>query len=190
MRKLQIYWDMDGVLADFDSAKRRVLAGEEIHHTNDNAHALTPEGRAQKRKVAGIIEEDPYTFFRSLLPFNEMLRLVNRTAETHGRFSILTATPGRLSVRGREEARRGKRDWLSAHLPVHSDLWFDPTGERESKGAYVGRYNRDRIQVLIDDRASNCKEWEAAGGTAILHTSLEDTAERLESLQTARLISC
>ena len=44
------------------------------------------------------------------------------------------------------------------------------------------RYCKGPESILIDDYEKNIREWQEAGGTAILHTSAENTMEQLKEL--------
>ena len=48
---------------------------------------------------------------------------------------------------------------------------------KDHDGSHFGRPN-----VLIDDFPQNIKEWDAAGGIGILHTSAAESIKRLKEL--------
>ena len=89
------------------------------------------------------------------------------------RCEILTGVP--RPARGITTAGTDKIEWtrknLSPNVKVNIVL-------RKEKIQYC----KGPEDILIDDYAKNIREWQAAGGTAILHTSAESTLEQLKEL--------
>lgn len=66
-----------------------------------------------------------------------------------------------LTKAANEDAMQGKRDWLKANVPMMDDEHFICI----TKGRKVDHMKEEGI--LIDDDATNCKQWTKAGYTAI-----------------------
>ena len=66
-----------------------------------------------------------------------------------------------LTKAANEDAMQGKRDWLKVNVPMMDDEHFICI----TKGRKVDHMKEEGI--LIDDDATNCKQWTKAGYTAI-----------------------
>jgi 5'(3')-deoxyribonucleotidase len=155
--KSTIWFDLDGVLANFDKAADHALGGDHYRYT-----FIYGDDVLWQRLHAYP------NFFESmeLMPGAElMLRHVDLS-----RVKILTALPKTNSA----EINRQKREWVREHiiapLPVVTCFTKD-------KPQYCVPGD-----VLIDDRAINRDEWERRGGTFILHESAMSTIAQLERL--------
>jgi hypothetical protein len=79
---------------------------------------------------------------------------------------VLLSSPGEF-----RDAEAGKQNWVSENIPG-TTLFCDP---QKFRYAELGA-------ILIDDDPDNIGGWEQYGGTAILHTSLEDTKQKLKAV--------
>lgn len=70
-----------------------------------------------------------------------------------------------------------KWDFPISHAVLEDDRFVCTTSAR--KAEYINRFPL-RHKILIDDREQNCRDWFAAGGTAILHISAEQTIRALD----------
>ena len=163
-----IYLDMDGVLADF---KRGVL---ELCHM---------EAQDQNGKMDPETENRMWEKIRTTEHFYNRLELMPGAKEMFDaiyskyriRCEILTGVP--RPGRGITTAGQDKIAWthrlLSPEVKVNIVL-------RKEKILFC----KGPEDILIDDYAKNIREWQAAGGTAILHTGAESTLEQLKELGT------
>ena len=72
-----------------------------------------------------------------------------------------------------ETSRLGKRLWVKNNMPgIKLTL----------AQAYAKQNYAAPNHILIDDRADNINQWEAAGGIGILHTSTASTLTKLKEL--------
>lgn len=156
MSLFDLYIDSDGVLADFDALAYQILGNRHIHEV--------PKGT-----LWSTIERHG-SFFASLPLMEGADRLVDFAIEP-GRFrsvAVLTAT-------GHTPADAGdqKRVWYSEWRP---ELTVHIVTKSPDKAAFA-----HPMAILIDDRAKSIDPWVAAGGIGILHTSVDDTIERLRA---------
>ena len=162
---VKIYLDMDGVLADFDKGVR------------DFCHIL-PTSQNQGRGAG--YDDLMWAEIRKIDHFYARLELMPGAKELFGRIwekygkeqcEILTGIP--KPKRGILTAGKDKEDWTRRMLSedIRVNIVF-----REQKPEYC--HGKD--SYLIDDRESNIREWEAIGGTGILHRSAEETLRELE----------
>ncbi len=151
--KYKIYCDMDGVLTDFDSAYYE-LTGIDLagRHLND-ANFWEP------------IDKGGVKFWSDMKWKSDGKELWSY---------IEKYQPELLSAPSRQNSSRvGKHEWVDNHLPGVTLLL------RSAK------HKKDFAQpnhILIDDREDNINGWVENGGVGILHTSTNNTIEKLKEL--------
>jgi len=164
-----LYIDMDGVLADFPA-----WALSQDPTFTDITTPLTPDQQqliASNPRVFRDLEEMPRA--RSLM--NVALHFYT---ELQWDVSILTAVPREPHM---PWAFQDKMDWMRARWPLYP-VRFGPYAEDKQRHCTPG-------DILIDDKLSNCEQWQAQGGWAI-HYQAGDAggdceaqlAQRLEQL--------
>jgi len=80
-----------------------------------------------------------------------------------------------LSAPSRDKSSRlGKALWVRNKIPGTKLLL---------RYAKLKQQLATPTSILIDDRADNINQWEAAGGIGILHTSASNTIEQLKKLK-------
>lgn len=156
---MRFFWDMDGVLYDFDSLFRQVMPGVDMEDddawTWQELHAREPEMYLKGEAMPGIKEVFDF-------------------AATKGENCILTAIPRRWNW---PNVTKHKREWATKNLLIaHHRVKFGPYAEDKQ---YHVQYADD---VLIDDRIRNINQWEESGGIGILHKSPEETLEKIKSV--------
>lgn len=161
----RIYFDMDGVLADFQGGVVKLLGLEPVEQGKNTRES-------DDRLFAAMREFDH--FYSLLEPLPGALELFHAVYEKYGeKCEILTGVP--KPWRGIEHAKEDKIEWahriLSPKVVVHTPI-------RKDKILYCLGPN----SILIDDFVVNIKEWEKAGGRGILHRSAEATRSRLVNL--------
>jgi 5'-nucleotidase len=163
-----LYLDMDGVLADFDSAAAQFLKDYPRDPSNDQ----WPLGVwRQLVKVPHLYRNLP------LMPqAKELYDLAQQFAtELNWRVAILTAIPKGNDV---PDAFQDKVEWAKEHFPTLR-VYFGPYSADKQHHARTG-------DILVDDRRSNCEEWTRAGGIAVrvlpnaYATALDQLRELLE----------
>ena len=156
----KIYLDLDGVLADFNSAAQRAT-GEEVPDANLDA-------------MWADIRQVPH-FFNTLELMPGAKELFDALYARYGsQCEILTAVP--KAERGLETAVEDKIAW--AHRMLAEDIKVNVVLAVKDKRAFC----QGPGMVLIDDWKSNIKAWEKAGGTGILCRSCEEVVQELKAL--------
>ncbi len=150
---MQIFVDMDGVLADFD-AHHEAVFGTRPDKVADNVDW------AAVRAVEG--------FYLDMPPMPDLSALW----AVIGRHSpiVLTGVP-----RSVEEAADDKRAWVRKHLGANIEVRCCRSSEKY-RHATAG-------DILIDDWEKYRHLWVAAGGLWITHRSAEETIQELAHLE-------
>jgi 5'(3')-deoxyribonucleotidase len=156
----QIFLDMDGVLADFQTTCSEML-GLKIWNT-DEGHKLYD---LNKRELTAK------HMFRQLKPLPDAWKLVDYCLNSGIHTEILTAA----GTVNRTLVVKDKIDWVREH--IHPYWIVIPTFKGSQKAAFA-----HRKAVLIDDRLENIDHWKKAGGIGILHKTADKTIETLESV--------
>lgn len=152
---MELYVDMDGVLADFDGHFRDFYKGDSYDYSDKFGLDSMWEF---------INDNDPH-FFLNLkwMPGGEELwkfvRLYNPT---------ILSTPAYTVKACRED----KRKWIRSHLGPAVHYIFS-----NKKAKYA-----TPSSILIDDMEKNIRPWREAGGVGILHNSAEETISILKKL--------
>lgn len=137
MKKLKIYFDMDGVLANFDKAVN------EMRHLDEVPWIHIPN------------------FFRNLEPIGQpnitIAELQNRGYEVY----ILT----KVEIRDTPARAEDKKAWLQKYIPNMSLANTIIVPGHLSKLDYIRSNIED--SVLIDDYKGNLIEWQQKGGIAV-----------------------
>lgn len=155
VRKPHLYFDMDGVLADFDRHYEAVL-GYRPDKLLDNA---------DWNAVRQVRD-----FYLDIPPMPDLEELWTGTggfAATYDR-AVLTGVPSSVP-----EAADNKRAWVRRHLGEVETICCRSRDKRLH--CMPG-------DVLIDDWDKYRHLWEQAGGIFIVHTSARVTLERLEAM--------
>jgi 5'(3')-deoxyribonucleotidase len=158
--KIDIAFDLDGVLADFD--------GHYIKLFDVPPHIDDARG-----ELWSNIEKTP-SFFADLPTIPPMVELFRCASNVPNNVTIRVIT-GRPRTDRLPFAERDKRKW------VHNNLGSVETivclARDKQKHIVPGA-----ISVLIDDRIDNIHRWEEAGGWGIHHTSAASTRAALENI--------
>ena len=155
----RFFWDMDGVLYDFDRLFREVMPGVDI----ENDDAWSWEQLHQKCPQMYLLGQD---IPGSVQLFHDMA--------AHGENFILTAVPRRWSW---PDVTKHKRTWATFHLDIHPEkVRFGPYAEDKQYHCLGPK------DVLIDDRVRNIQQWECQGGTGIEFKSASQARKVLNNL--------
>jgi hypothetical protein len=148
--KPTIFFDLDGVIADFVRGTLRA------HGREDFPIADVRWGMEEQLGLSAADFWRPmgYDFWRNLGRYDDGLRLLRGAEKLIGpdRIAILTSA---ASNNGCIDA---KRDWIAEHLPGYERRTF--TGEAKFLFA-------ERSKLLVDDRDENCDRFCRAGGRAV-----------------------
>ena len=163
----KIYFDMDGVLADFERGVKELCG-------------LTPpsQNAPDNKKVA---DDEMWLKIKEVPHFYDVLELMTGAKEmfdtVYGKYGdkceILTGIP--KPKRGIVNAGEDKTKWV--HRLLSEDIKVNIVF-REDKPKYCA----GKGCILIDDMKKNIAEWEAMGGTGIQNISAAETMKRLGEL--------
>lgn len=150
---MQLYLDMDGVLADFDRRALEILG----------MPSRDFEGRYGAKAFWAVLQDSP-DFYNSFQPMIDAPFLVD--AVDHLNPIVLTGIP--LG----DWAPIQKRAWIETYFgyPV-----ITCRAKEKSLHCKPG-------DIIVDDRSEYRHLWEAAGGTWVLHTSAYDSIQQLKQL--------
>ena len=160
----KIYFDMDGVLADFDRGVTELCGLEPM-----------PQNIKPRNEQA---EDHMWEEIRKVEHYYDLLEIVpgakemfDRLYERYGhRCEILTGIP--KPRRGIVSAGDDKKAWVARLLSDRIKVNIVYSEEKY-------KYCTGPGCILIDDYDRNIRDWEAAGGTGILFTDAEDTIAQL-----------
>ena len=162
----KIYFDMDGVLADFDRGVREFCGMDAVSQDYGKKPGMDTLMWKRASKIPHFYDQ------LELMPgAKEMFDAVyNRYQD---RCEILTGIPKphRGMIGSAEDKTAWVRRLLSRDIVVHTVF-------KEQKPQFC--FGRDCI--LIDDLQRNIDAWEKTGGTGILHRSSADTLQILKDL--------
>lgn len=163
----KIYFDMDGVLADFERGVVEICG-------------LSPQSQNAKHRSQ---EEDDQMWIRikEVGHFYDKLELMpgakelfDAVHEKYGeRCQVLTGIP--KPKRGIETAKEDKIAWVKRLLA--DDIKVNAVLREEKPNYCTGKE-----YILIDDVERNIRDWNALGGTGILHVNAWDTLRQLKDL--------
>lgn len=156
---MQIFVDMDGVLADFDQHHEDVF-GERACKVKENV---------DWEKVRAIPN-----FYAGIPPMKDMWELWNYVCDVSinefgTRPIVLTGIPSSV-----EEAERNKRGWILN--------WLGPAVEVRCCLSKEKALHCKPGDILIDDWTKYKHLWVAEGGYFIVHTSAADTIKQMKQL--------
>lgn len=175
---LSVYFDQDGVLADFDGGL--VLAGLTADPAlNKSSAHLSQEDRARKRALYAAINDIDFFLDLPAMPGARALWAAATAYEP----IILTAAPdfglGEEDP-GFHKAARQKKTWVDKMIePLTDDRFICTVSAR--KTLFLG-HRPARHHLLIDDRTANIEAWIAAGGIGILHKNAETSIAAMNAL--------
>lgn len=153
---IMIYIDLDGVMADFYGAVESLTGSKEY-----------------SKDIWKVIEKED-NFFYNLKRCEGAWRLISYLESLYIKGEFLTALP--LPTGKLWQAQKDKVDWVRSTLQVN---WQVNCVQDWGHKRYFCRTNRD---ILIDDLERNCRDWEDAGGIAILHNNFDDTLKKLKDV--------
>ncbi len=163
----KIYFDMDGVLADFERGVKEICG---LTPPSQNAEHRQP---GEDDEMWAAIKACPH-FYDQLEFMPGAKEMFDVIYEKYGdKCEILTGIP--KPKRGIVNAASDKKKWVKRLLS--EDLVVNIVFREEKP-----QYCHGEGCVLIDDMESNIRDWKAMGGTGIVNVSAAGTMEQLREL--------
>lgn len=159
-----LYFDLDGVLVDFESGVRRELQKPKIETSN---------GRLVPSRSSGTTE-----FWANLDWLQGGQMLWNATKILYKNVMILSSAGTGMDDEKFSKVAAGKIEWCKKNLSLdENDIIIVPDKSMKKTHAHP-------TGILVDDNAKNIYEWNQACGTGILydHIHVRDVIEELEML--------
>ncbi len=148
MKTIQVFVDLDGVMADFDAGVVRITG--KLPHEQESGNAMWNAINSAEDFFQNLpVMENAMHMWNFLLKYNPI---------------VLTATGHKYP----EDVDRQKRAWVKKHLG--SDIEVITVQRSREKQQYA----HERA-ILIDDRSKSIDPWLAAGGNGILHVNVIQT---------------
>lgn len=167
----KIYFDMDGVLADFERGVEE-LAG--FKKQNQSAASAN-----QDNSMWDAIKKVPH-FYDKLELMPGAKELFDYIYTNYGdRCEVLTGIP--KPKRGIATAAEDKIAWM--HRVLAPNIKVNVVFKEEKKNYCMGSE-----YILIDDLDANINEWISNGGTGICHQSSEETLRIFKNIEDIELI--
>jgi 5'(3')-deoxyribonucleotidase len=194
-KDIQFFFDMDGVLADFDKgieedkrydevkeAKKELFdyiqkEHPEVKHmtTIDDVKIFLPKGNAELKELYDTVHDliheiaDQKGFFINLKPMDGAEDMLKAAQETSGKLpNILTAPVDS------EWCADEKREWMTKHFNgLFDKMYVDKKKEK---------YATSKNDVLIDDRKKYVTAFTNGGGSAIMHSDPTSTIEQMKMM--------
>jgi len=174
---IKIYFDMDGVLADFDYAARRFNMSGNLNQSSRN---LSSDSLAQKFARWRAIEADR-NFWADIPVMDGIFALLDE-ASKHGELFVLSSAPSAKNFAGGvsyvDFVESQKRAWIARHM----SMCFDSAHVIVTRIAKEKRISPTQNDILIDDRVENVADWIAAGGQGIIFTSPAQATQAIKDL--------
>lgn len=160
----RIYCDMDQVLCAFLKGTEEALG----HSYADKEYWNSPESGNKKEELAKAAPN----LFRDLdwMPDGKKLYDYIRKHDLH----ILSAYPTWM-----KNGKKDKMTWLNRHTRIAKNN-INLVQRADKRKFAVDE--RGQPAILIDDHIKNIKEWRAAGGIGIHHTSAATTIAKLKKM--------
>jgi len=157
-----IYFDMDGVLADFEAGFFKV-SGQDL--------SLLPDDVFADKETKDKVFSHP-TFFLDLPILPEAKDMVRYAMGFAADVQALTAT----GYSNEEAVAAQKEEWIARHFPEITQVHTVPKSDMKAKYAWPD-------VILIDDRLEkSIKPFRAKGGIGIHHTSPANTKAQLDKV--------
>lgn len=155
----QIYCDLDGVLADFDTQFKNISGGVDPKKYEDTYGS---------DKFWKLIGSKGINYWSDMPLMQDATKLWNTIKRYNPQ--ILTAIP-----QSRKNATTGKHIWVAKHLGQNVKVNAVMRSEKQQFA--------NAKAILIDDKLKNIQEWEQAGGIGIHHKNANSTIAQLKRIK-------
>jgi len=163
---MQLYLDLDGVMSDLDTHYLNLFG---VHHEEQNDRKKFWKDINGTPDFFGTMPvfEGHMAFFYTLHDIINIESTMNGTE--YKQLKILTS----CSRSNYKQCAIQKRQWVYKNIADYIDVL--PVMGGVNKALFM----HSKGDILIDDMERNCDAWSDMCGKPILHTSFEDTLEKL-----------
>ena len=172
---MKFYFDMDGVLADFDASAPK--NSQSLNHPSESMN----DAEKQAKKQFWLTIEQNKNFWRDI-PVFAGIKEILKSAQDKGEIFVLTKTPSAKHFVGGQDyvdfITKEKIDWILKNLPEFFDEKHIIVCDGK-KGALIKPTATD---ILIDDRTENITEWEQYNGRGILFDDVSRVNQEINKL--------
>lgn len=171
-KKYKFYFDMDGVLANFNAHAPKCASD-----TNRPSDQLNETARIAKRQMWQTIESTD-DFWHNL-PITGGIESVLDSAQNIAELFVLSKTPNPKNFVNGEKyiafIANEKRDWIARNMGNYfdADHVIICAGK---KGEFI---SPSQFDILVDDRIDNINEWCESGGHGIHFMNVQDTCDAI-----------
>lgn len=151
-----IYFDMDGVLADFNT---RYIKYSYVKGNYPSLHDFCNLPKEDKDEIKE--ELFTYDFFRHMPPLTKGLELLKYYQKNYPHVVILSAVGSSSHT---EEIELAKREWLKEHV---GDITAHFVNKTQDKFNITKLYPSFNNHLLVDDRVKALDPWIAKGGIGV-----------------------
>lgn len=162
-----IYFDLDGVLANFNKMADKV---QKERASNKPFKDCTEEEKSLIVEFWKKVEKIGSSFWEDMEIIDGMKEVIFSLKQRGFKLGILSSLPKSGSV----IAGLGKAKWITKNFSNCFDVINITT---KTKTDFV-----EKDAILIDDRTSNCLEWERAGGISIIFKDAKDLQKTLDEI--------
>jgi len=162
----KIFFDMDGVLADFDKGVLEMCGIVTLPQNADFPPGYD-ENLWEKVREAGHFYDKLDFIPGAKEMFDDIYEQFGAKCE------ILTGVP--KPSRNIPEASEDKVKWVRRLLS--KDIVVNTVARKDKKNYCTGK-----DCILVDDYDRNINEWEASGGTGVLFTTAEEVVKKIKEL--------
>ena len=166
MKVKKIFFDLDGVMADFDRGVHELCGMDAFSHEDDPSYNFDDEMWVRIRDVGHFYDK------LELMPGAKQL-FDDLYVRYGDRCEILSGIP--KPKRGITTAGEDKINWVRRMLS--EDVTVNIVYKEDKPDYCTGK-----DCILIDDLPANIIAWEKMGGTGIINTGAEDTRLILEDM--------
>jgi hypothetical protein len=170
MDDVAVFFDLDGVLADFDAGIKQ-FGFHPSEELNRSRKRMTPEYASAKDAMYAVLENTDIYLRLPTMPKAKTMW----TAFAAAAPLVNTAVPKFGGGEGSPlwtRAAEHKKAWFRREIEEIADDRIIVTSSSR-KAEHVGRLKRP-LSLLIDDRADNVAAWEAKGGAGLLFKNPDD----------------
>lgn len=170
--KIQIYMDLDGVMADFDGGFKKITKKSPTEFENSSEFA---DKKAAAKAFWKAIDSVP-TFWENLNVLPGSKTLWQHVSETYNNPPPVVLTAGSKS------SLNGKLLWLKKNIGPNTKMILAEKGSIKYK--YILEHLPNTLHVLIDDLKINVDNWNNSGKNhiGILHKNPADTISQLQNI--------